>query len=198
MGLFLEAARAWAELCETSYLIELGHRGQQFSVNLSFDAGDLPHLAGMQYAKDVDFGLRPAEYYGANLVGALLSGKLDEKRILGARSWSRIVGRLKANISLQKTLSGSFIITMFNPNKVRNSCRIEAEYVIKNTVSGETFFVFLDKESSRYYCKSAFQSEYTDYTRFQTPLTVLHVVKRTPAGDEQLYRHPNYREQGIT
>lgn len=194
MGLFLDAARAWDELCKISYSIELGHRGKQFTVNLTFEPGDLPHLAGMQYAKDVDFGLRRAEYYGVNLISAVLSGKLDESRICSARAWPRIEGRLKAIVSLQQTLCGSFDIAKFNPKKVQGSCNINAEYVIKNTVSGETFFVFLDSEKDRYYCKSAFQSEYTDYMRFQTPLTVLKVSKQDSMGSEVLYQHPNFME----
>lgn len=194
MGLFLDAAQAWDELCKISYSIELGHRGKSFSLDLIFRPCDLPHLVGMQYAKDVDFGLRPAEYYGVNLIGAVLSGRLDETRICNARAWPRIEGRLKAIISLQQTLSGNFVIAKFNPNKVQGSCNIDAEYVIKNTVSGEVFFVFLDAENDSYYCKSAFQSEYTDYMRFQTSMTVLKVTKRVPSGDELLYQHPNYRE----
>ena len=195
MGLFLDAVHAWDELCKTSYSIELGHKGRQFTLNLTFEPGDLPHLAGMQYAKDVDFGLRPREYYGVNLMSAVLSGKLDENKICSARAWSRIEGRLMAIASLQKTLSGRFSIARFNPRKVPGSCSINAEYVIKNTISGETFFVFLDAENDRYYCKSAFRSEHTDYMRFQTSVTVLEVTRRECTKVELLYRHPNYRKK---
>lgn len=138
MGLFLDAACAWDELCRISYSIELGYRGKQLNVNLTFEPGDLPHLAGMQYTKDVDFGLRRAEYYGVNLISAVLSGKLDESRIYSAREWPRIDGRLKAIASLQQTLSGNFKIAKFNPKKVQGACNINAEYVIKNADSGET------------------------------------------------------------
>lgn len=194
MGLFFDAACAWDELCRISYSIELGYRGKQLNVNLTFEPGDLPHLAGMQYTKDVDFGLRRAEYYGVNLISAVLSGKLDESRIYSARAWPRIEGRLKAIVNLQQTLSGNFNIAKFNPKKVQGACNINAEYVIKNADSGETFFVFLDSEKDRYYCKSAFQSEFTDYMRFQTPLTVLKVSKQDGMGSEVLYRHPNFKE----
>lgn len=194
MGLFLDAAKAWNELCEISFFIKLGHKGKRFAINLSFAPCDLPHLVGMQYAKDVDFGLRRAEYYGSNLLDALLCGKLDESKMYNARAWPCIEGRLKAIISLKKTLSGSFTIARFNPKKVCGSCSIDAEFVIKNTISGETFFVFLDEENERYYCKSAFQSRNTDYMRFQTQLTVLEVAKKDSAGIDILYRHPNYKE----
>lgn len=194
MGLLFDAALAWDELCEISYIIELGHRGNQYTIDLIFEPGDLPHLAGMQYAKDVDFGLRRSEYYGINLIKAVLSGKLDESRICNARDWTRIKGRLKAIINLRQTLSGRFIISRFNPDKVPGSCNIDAEYVIKNTESGQVFFVFLAPRSGRYYCKSAFQSGNVDYMRFQTPMTVLKVTKRDASGDALLYQHPNYKE----
>lgn len=194
MGLFLDAARAWDELCKTSYSITLGHKGKLYNINLTFEPEDLPHLAGMQYAKDVDWGLRRAEYYGANLISSVLSGKLDELRICNARAWLRIEGRLKAIVGLQDTLSGDFIIAKFNPKKVSGACNISADYIIKNTVSGEIFFVFLAQEKNRYFCKSAFKSDCTDYMRFQTTMKVLEVVKQDSVGTHVLFRHPNFSD----
>lgn len=198
MGLFSDAARAWDELCKITYFIDLGYKRKQFAIDLVFKLDDFPHLAGMQYAKDVDFGMRRAEYYGSSLVPALLCGKLDESRIYTARAWTRIEGRLKAIINLERTLSGRFDIAKFNPKKVKGSCNIDAEYVIRNSVSGETFFVFLDARENRYYCKSAFQIEHTDYMRFQTSMTVLRVIKRSEGGSEILYRHPNFKTSKAT
>lgn len=192
MGIFLDAARAWDELCKISYSIVLGHRGSLHTLHLTFEPQDFPHIVGMQYAKDVDFGLRPAEYYGTKLLGAVLSGKLDERRICNSRAWSRIEGRLTAIVNLRQTLSGAFDIAKFNPRKVYGSCNINAEYVIKNRLSGETFFVFLDSENGRYYCKSAFRSEHLDYMRFQTQMKVLLVTKQDCFGEEVLYRRSGF------
>lgn len=194
MGLLLDAACAWEDLCKVAYSIELGHKGKHFALFLTFEPSELPHLAGMQYATDVDFGLRRAEFYGENLIAAVLSGRLDENRIRNAREWPRIEGRLKAIVSLRQTFSGRFRIARFNPKKVSGSCNIDAEYIIENIVSGETFFVFLDAKKGRYFCKSAFQSEYTDYMRFQTTMTVLKVEKHDSLGTTVLYQHPNYVE----
>ena len=195
MGLLLDAAQAWYDLCCTSYIIELGRKGHQFTLVLSFDLADFPHLAGMQYATDVDFGLRPAQYYGKKLVPAVMNGTLDETRLCKSRAWSRLEGRLKAIINLQKTLEGNFTIAQFHPQRVRGSCNINAEFVIKNTVSGDAFFVFLDQNSGRYYCKSAFQSNRLDYTENQPLMTVLEVTKRIESESEVLYRHANYKER---
>lgn len=192
MGLLLEAAHVWDELCKLSYTIVLGHKGSLSEIDLTFEPADLPHLVGMQYAKDVDFGLRPAEYYGANLVAAILSGRLDETRICGAREWPRIEGRLQAIINMRQTISGDFEIARFNPKKVHGSCNINAEYVIRNQHSGQIFFVFLDSARGRYYCKSAFQNGYLDYMRFQTRMTVLSITKQDSSGREELYRRHGF------
>jgi hypothetical protein len=193
MGLLMAAACAWAELCGTKYIIELGHKGVQHSINLTFEPDDFPHIAGMQYAKDIDFGLNRSEYFGKNLIPAIVSGRMEEERICKARSWDKIEGRLKAIVNIPQTLSGNFIIAKFNRNKVNKSCSIDAEYVIKNTVSGETFFVFLDSDNDRYYCKSAFQNDHTDYLLNQTVMTVLQVIMETPSEKVELYRHPNFK-----
>lgn len=192
MGLLLDAAYAWNELCSITYSIELGHKRKQFTIDLAFEPGDLPHLAGMQYLKGVDFGLRRSEYYGAKLMGAVLSGKLDENRVYGAKSWARIEGRLKAIIRFQQTLSEDFSIAKYNPRKVSGFCNIDAEYVIKNKASGENFFIFLSPDGKRYFCKSAFQNSYIDYMQFQTQMTVLRVVKRSEGVTEVLHEHPRF------
>ena len=78
MSLFLEAAQAWQQLMQTEYRITAVRRRKIDRFCLHFDPADFPHLAGMQYAKDVDFGLRPTEYYGEKLLLAL--GRSRRKR----------------------------------------------------------------------------------------------------------------------
>ena len=82
MCLPTEAARRWEQLSQTEYHILSGKRGKEISIHLKFDFADFPHLSGMQYAQDADFGIRASQYYGAKLVPALLHGKMDGSRIL--------------------------------------------------------------------------------------------------------------------
>jgi hypothetical protein len=194
MGLLLDAARTWDSLSHTVYNVEVGRKGKQFSIELSFAPADFPHMAGMQYAKDVSFGLRPAQYYGDQLIPMLLSRKMNDLLIMKSRSWNKIEGRLKAIVNLKNTLEGEFVIAQFFPERVHGFCSIQAEYVIKNTVSQEVFFVFLDQESGRYYCKSAFQSDDLDYTENQPILTVLEVTKSVSGAKILLRRHPSYKQ----
>ena len=95
MCLLTEAARRWEQLSQTEYHILAGKRGKEISIHLKFDFADFPHLSGMQYAQDADFGIRPSEYYGSKLVPALLHGKMDGSRIESSRNWEKIKGRLR-------------------------------------------------------------------------------------------------------
>lgn len=192
MGLFLDAAIAWNDLRDTRYIFDLGRKGKLNRVELSFLNEDFPHLAGMHYAKDVDFGIRPAEYYGGRLVPALLNNYMDESRIETSRNWEQISGRLTAIVNLQSTLDNDFIIVSFSKSKVRGFCQIDAQFAIKNTVSGEIFFVFLDEKSGRYYCKSAFKKEFIDYAENQSAMTILQKTKVVRGNTTVLFTRAGY------
>ena len=195
MCLLREAAHAWQQLTGTEYRITVGRRGKKSSFALSFSFADFPHVAGMQYAQDVDFGLRPSEYYGERLIPSILSGKLEAANMERSRNWLRIKGRLNAIIHLQETLDTEFLIARFRPNLVRIHCKIDAQYIIKNLHSGEVFFVFIDKGTGqRYYCKSAFERTTIDYLENQAVLTVLKKEKVMNGIPTLLYLHPNYME----
>lgn len=199
MCLLLKAARAWYDLTQTEYQITAGRKGKTVSFRLDFDTADFPHLAGMQYAQDVDFGLRQSEYYGDKLLPSLLDGKLDGSKIEKSRNWAKIKGRLNAIIGLQNTLDSKFAIAFFDPSKVRTSSNIDADYVIKNLDSGETYFVFVDEDVfHRHYCKSAFEKNRVDYMLNQAQLTVLKTEKFQDGNSQVLYLHPNYKEQPVT
>ena len=194
MCLFVEAAKAWQQLTKTRYYIAAGRKGKLYRFRLEFGSADFPHLAGMHYAQDVDFGLRSSEYYGDKLIPALLNGKMDGRKIEKSRSWERIKGRLQAVINLQQTLESDFSIALFDPAK--SNSKIDALYVIKNNISGETYFVFIDKDKEyRYYCKSAFAQVGIDYTKNQSLLTRLKVDKFDNGKQQLIYQHPNFQEE---
>lgn len=195
MCLFKQAAQAWLNLIGTEYEIVTGRKGKKYTIKLDFEAADFPHLAGMQYARDVDFNLRPSEYYGEKLIPALVDGKLDGTRIEKSRNWSKIEGRLKAIINLQKTLESNFAIALFDSSRVKGTnSRIDADYLIKNTDTGETYFVFIDEDKNqRQYCKSAFEQDSIDFMDNQQKLTVLKNTKYQDGLDVVLYVHPKFK-----
>ena len=194
MCLFVEAAKAWQQLTKTRYYIAAGRKGKLYRFRLEFGYAEFPHLAGMQYAQDVDFSLRASEYYGEKLIPALLNNKMDGAKIEKSRSWEKIRGRLHAIINLQQTLESDFSIALFDPAK--SNSKIDALYVIKNNTSGETYFVFIDQNKEhRYYCKSAFAQDGVDYTKNQSLLTRLKVDKFDDGKQQLIYQHPNFHEE---
>ncbi len=196
MGLFLEAAQAWKNLHDVRYVLVVARKGEVKRIELTFLDEDFPHLAGMQYAKDVDFGVRPAEYYGNRLIPMLLHKRMDDGKIEKSKNWNRIEGRLTAILHLQNTLDDDFVIVAFNNNKVKGYSQIVAEYAIKSMVSDDVYFIFLDQQSGRYYCKSAFRKEATDYTANQTRMTLLQKIKITQDREDILYKKDGYEPKG--
>lgn len=192
MGLFLDAAIAWSSLHNVNYILDIARKGKLERIELSFLDEDFSHLSGMQYAKDIDFGIRKSEYYGENLIPALLNKRMDDTKIELSRNWNRISGRLTAIINLQKTLDGEFIIVSFNKLKVRGYSQIDAKFAIKSMISGDVYFVFLDERSRRYYCKSAFRKENTDYSENQSVMTLLQKTKIVDDVITVLYTRDGY------
>lgn len=196
MGLLYDAAAAWNSLQNTSYCFLLGRRGTwSSSVHLDFRPEDFPHLAGMQYAGDIDFRINKAEMRGRKFLPKIISGKIEDERIEKSANWeSKIRGRLKGILSLEELLDSDFLIYRFDPKKVPYGTKIEAQYVVKDTRSGTAVFVFVDSSRSRWFCRSIFQSDHSDYAVNQMRVSVLKKQKRI--GTEVVLDHvnPNYRE----
>lgn len=197
MSALLDAAIAWNNLQDTTYHLRLGRKRKLLpELCLTFCPEDFPHLAGFQYATDVDFGIRRSELSGDKLLGKLLSGELDDTLIEKAAEWKdKISGRLDGLIALEETLDSDFLICSFEPNKVPYGTRIQAEYVIQNRTTGTTFFIFLDQDSSRWFCRSVFQKNLTDYMVNQAHLTVLAKRKTVGGTIASDYVHPNLKTQ---
>lgn len=194
MSLLFDAATAWNSLLNVKYSITVGRKGKSTVIDLSFSLGDFPHVAGMQYATDVDFGINRSEYYGENLISVLLDGTLNGALIENSRNWNcTIKSRLETIISIKDILEGDFIIAKFDKYILKPASKIEAKYVIKSSKSNDVFFVFLDKDSNHYYCKSAFHNSPRDYLLNQTRMTVLEVRKTENEHDYMIYKNPNYK-----
>ena len=194
MELLSGAAKIWNNLSYTKYSLLLTYKGRQaFKITIGFPADAFPHVCGMQYAKDVDFGRNSDEYYGAKLIPALMSNKIDGKEIEKSRNYSsKIKGRLKAIKAIEETLDNDFQIAKFDSGLVPVFSKISADYVIKNVGTGDTFFVFLEDSPEGAYCKSAFEYDSVDYLKNQPRLTVLKKVKTVNGTVELEYTHPHY------
>lgn len=195
MGLLFDAAVAWSNLHSTTYDLLLGRKGTwSDSLSLSFCPEDFPHLAGMQYATDVDFGLNRAEIRSGKFISKIINKEVDDELIEKAAEWEpKIRGRLEGIIALEEALDNEFLIYKFDSRKVPYGSNIAAKYVIKNLRTGITFFVFVDEDEKRWFCRSVFQLNMADYTTNQTRVTVLKKKKRRDGAVIIDYTHPNYK-----
>lgn len=192
MGLLFDAACAWELLCETQYTLVLGRRKNLHTINLSFRKEDFPHVIGINYASDVDLGFRKNEYFGGKLIGLVKRGKISENQLLKSRNWKRIKGRLLAAINIQSIIEGNFLIAEFHPERLNVLSKIEAQYVIRNNNGNNIFFIFLDSETGRFYCRSAFQYEEIDYFANQPTLKPLKITKTFRGNTTILFENPKF------
>lgn len=198
MGLFLDAARQWDCLANTSYTITVGHRKQMDTIKLIFRCVDFDHLSGIHYADDIDFKLHRNEYRGEKLIPALLSHKLDDSLIEKSINWdAKISDRLTAIVDIQKILESDFKIYRFSGRKLPFYSDISAIYFLYSEQCQNGVFLFLDQENECFYCKSVFRKDARDYCINQTSWTVLKKVKTVNDKDEVIYVYPKYREDGM-
>ncbi|MDD6916502.1 MAG: hypothetical protein PUJ07_09575 [Eubacteriales bacterium] len=85
----------------------IARSGKLTRIALFFLAEDFPHLAGMQYSRDVDFGIRKTEYYGERLMPAFPGKRLEDSKIEESRNWNKISGRLNST-NKQKAINATF------------------------------------------------------------------------------------------
>ena len=192
MGLLFDAAMAWDKLSNATYDIDVAKNRKVHHIKLSFLREDFPHIVGMHYATDVDFGIRANEYYGDKLIPAILDKRLYDRRIERSRDWSRISGRLTAIINLEATLDNEFDIAAFDYKKAVGYCKIKADYIIRDRISDDIYFVFLKSREEEYFCISAFKKESRDYFLNQQKMTVLYKAKTIDSVKTELFKHQRY------
>lgn len=198
MSLFLEAAKVWNGLQNTTYRITIGHKRTMEQINLVFRQEDFDHLSGIHYAADVDFKLHRRQYRGKKLVPMLLSKKLDAKLIEKSEQWNKISERLSALICLTEVLESDFLIYKFEPNKLPFHSEIKAAYCIYDKSQEKGVFLFLDQSECCYYCKSIFKENIRDYCINQTPWTVLKKEKLVDETVTVIYGNPSFKEPVAT
>lgn len=192
MSLFFDAAKAWDALTKITYRFDVARKQKLNKIQITFPVEGFPHVAGMQYARDVDFGIRAPQYAGPRLISAILNNKIDPLKIEKGRNWSRIRGRLASIISLQEALDGDFEIAIFEKKLVKEHSKINAKYIIKNAISNVIYFVFFDESSGLFYCRSTFEQSTVDYFRNQKKLTVLYKEKIIDTTSQVIYIAAGY------
>lgn len=192
MGLLFDAATAWNALQDTTYELLLGRGKNSTLLTITFCADEFWHLVGMQYVDDVDFRLNRAELRGSKFLSKVLTKKVNDELITKTAEWDKIQGRLECLIAIESIFDSDFLIFNFNYENVPHGTMIAAKYVIKDQQSGATYFVFLDTDKQRWFCKSALRLRTADFSENQSRMTVLKKIKKKGGVIKIDYTHPHY------
>ncbi len=197
MGLLNDAAIAWTNLYDKEYRLLLGMKGTwSRSISLNFLPEHFYHLAGFQYANDIDFGVRPSELRKITLPQKIMDGTIDGSLIEKSVNWENSIrSRLLGITQLEAGLDSDFRICRYYQNHVRGGTRIPAEFVVKSAKTDIVFFVFLDQDTGNYFCRSIFAEGIMDYIAGQPSLTVLKKEKLVSGNTEYIYEHPGYKPE---
>lgn len=192
MGLLFDAATAWNALQDTTYELLLGRGKNSTLLTITFCADEFWHLVGMQHVDDVDFRLNRAELRGSKFLSKVLTKKVNDELITKTAEWDKIQGRLECLIAIESIFDSDFLIFNFNYENVPHGTMIAAKYVIKDQQSGATYFVFLDTDKQRWFCKSALRLRTADFSENQSRMTVLKKIKKKGGVIKIDYTHPHY------
>ena len=96
------------------------------------------------------------------------------------------------DINLETTLDNEFDIASFDYKKAVGYCKIKADYIIRDRISDDIYFVFLKSREEEYFCISAFKKESRDYFLNQQKMTVLYKAKTIDSVKIELFKHQRY------
>lgn len=193
MGLLRDAAAAWEALHDTSYVLLVGNRKRWVQrITLRFFSENFYHLAGFHYATDVDFGVRLSELRKPSAVRSFADGTISDAPMEKSIKWDDIRPRLNSIVHLEQGLDDDFLIYQYLQNHVKGGTSIPGQFLIKSPSTGIVFFVFLDRDTDIYYCRSIFEQGFQDYSEGQPRLNLLQKTKIVGQREEYTWKHPRY------
>ena len=183
MRTVIDCIDSFIPLLDTEYEIVLGRKGKAVKLIVNFDKKDCFHLMGLQYLTD-----RPELRRDRGKVfDDIKNGKIKPEQIESSDFYHKIRERVHFLPLLESLLDSND--TVFKYNKKANTySMIEADYLMKNCMEDRNLFLFLaNEEGERYFCRSFFPEEKTDYTRKQASWTLLYKKKKNLAdGTEEI------------
>lgn len=132
------------------------------------------HLSGIHYITDIDLSL---PYKKSNFLNMVLHGSFPEERITRSCHWTDITSRLEAIIRLEHILDGDFSLYLFRPNRLPFYSNVDASFLIKDEITGDTVFLFVSGELETSFCRSIFMKANRDYSINQKRLSQLRKIK---------------------
>lgn len=134
---------AFNELLNIEYNLILGRKGKSVELHISFDKKDCFHLMGLQYLKDI----ADLKSDRGKIFDAILNREIDVKYIEASSYYSKIRDRVHLLPYLEYVFDSNKTIFKFNEREVPYS-KIQADYLMQNTVIDRDVFLFLAKENN--------------------------------------------------
>lgn len=172
MDILLQAAQAFEQLLKKKYIFELGKQGTLYKIDLVFTPYEFHHLAGLHKLDDIKILHKDRRL----VFKEILKRKLTCDDINESSGFKSIQKRLELIVNLEHYLDTVNSIFKYD-HKKNMSSKIRAEYVMKNTSSGNEVFYFAIKEKQAYVGVSLFAKDVKDYTDRQIKLKLLKKEK---------------------
>jgi hypothetical protein len=177
-GYSLERAAAiWARLAHYQYIFTYGKKRKLYSIKLTFEYRDFPHVAGFQYLKDLTF----PKYSTSKMIPLILDGTIQLADVKKSRYYQESMEpRLRALCQLEDILDHDFKYYAFMPKFYNFHTTIRADYLIFSQVYDQSFVFMIHNGMGAeisYTCCSAFIKDLRDYTQNQRPLAMLKKEK---------------------
>lgn len=185
-----DCVQAFLPLLSTEYQLILGRKNIAVELNIVFDKKDCFHLMGLQYLKDRTDLSRSRDI----IFDEILSGILCQEQFEASVHYKEIEDRIDFLPMLEEMLDSNNMI--FKYNKKQNIySMIEADYLIKNTITGRNLFLFLSKNSKdKYFCRSFFPQTKKDYSENQATWTLLYKKKINKLDSTELVLYDKLRK----
>lgn len=168
-----DCINSFIPLLSTEYHFILGRKGIAVSLRISFHKKDCFHLMGLQYLMDIPELKRDR----GRVFDEIGTQKISKERLESSFFYHKIEQRIDKLPLLETIFDSNETIFKYNANQNIHS-KIQADYLMKNNLSGENIYVFLSSDKSgKYFCRSFFPEGIRDYTKNQASWTLLYKEK---------------------
>lgn len=191
MATIFECVDSFKKLLDIEYEFILGRKGKSVTLNIKFEKSHFFHLIGLQHLTDMAFALTGSR---EKLFDKIEKRYFDENIIKKSAFFSQIKSRIDEFVNLESIFDSNELIFTYNETQDSFSV-IKADYLMQNISENTKTFTFLSQDSDKkYFCRSFFPMDKTDYSIGQTKWTLLFKkkIRKSTKTEEILYQHQRF------
>jgi len=145
MNNIYDCVDSYAPLLDVEYSLLLGRKGKTTLLNIQFCENDFFHLLGLQYLTDLAELKRDRKI----VFNALKSRIIHCHQIESSCFYNVITNRIRYLPSLEFLFDSNDTIFKYN-NGLNSFSKIQAEFLMKNTIEDKNIFIFLSSDKSEH------------------------------------------------